>query len=113
LPGDLALDAPEPEASGGGGGAERADGGGAPRGGALQRHLASAIDVWQRDPGALPLAASVERALFAEVLERCQGNQVKAARLLGIGRHALRHRIERLGLGGSGGDAVPTPLDEP
>jgi len=40
----------------------------------------------------------VERARIIEALERCGGNQSKAARLLGISRSTLVTRIEEFGL---------------
>jgi two-component system nitrogen regulation response regulator GlnG len=44
------------------------------------------------------LLPSVERELIIYVLEHVQGNQVQAAKLLGITRATLRKRIERFGL---------------
>jgi two-component system, NtrC family, response regulator AtoC len=41
----------------------------------------------------------VEKSLLAQALDRTQGNQSAAARLLGISRYALRYRIEKFGLG--------------
>ncbi len=46
---------------------------------------------------ALELAAC-ERELIREALKRARGNQVQAAKLLGISRHGLRRRIDRYGL---------------
>ncbi|MCJ7703323.1 MAG: sigma-54 dependent transcriptional regulator [Anaerolineales bacterium] len=37
----------------------------------------------------------VEKTLIAKVLKRCGYNQVKAARMLGISRNTLRHRIKK------------------
>ncbi|MBI1949590.1 MAG: sigma-54-dependent Fis family transcriptional regulator [Deltaproteobacteria bacterium] len=45
-------------------------------------------------PEGIDLAA-VERGFVEQALERCHGNQTQAARLLGISRFALRHRIDR------------------
>jgi DNA-binding NtrC family response regulator len=42
--------------------------------------------------------AWVERALIQQALKRANGNQVQAARLLDISRHALRHRMKKYGL---------------
>ena len=41
---------------------------------------------------------AVERGLLAQALDRTNGNQSAAARLLGISRYALRYRMEK-GLG--------------
>jgi len=58
-------------------------------------------------PGAMPSGAnvdlsteikSIERARITEALERCGGNQSKAARLLGVSRGTLIARIEEYGL---------------
>jgi two-component system, NtrC family, response regulator AtoC len=49
-------------------------------------------------PDGVDLAA-VERGLVEQALDRCKGNQTQAAKLLSISRFALRHRIDRYGLG--------------
>ncbi len=41
----------------------------------------------------------VERGLIEQALRRASGNQVQAAKLLDISRHALRHRMKKYGLG--------------
>ncbi|OGQ23573.1 MAG: hypothetical protein A2138_10315 [Deltaproteobacteria bacterium RBG_16_71_12] len=48
-------------------------------------------------PEGIDLAA-VERGFVEQALARCAGNQTQAARLLGISRFALRHRIDRYAL---------------
>ncbi len=45
--------------------------------------------------------AGLERDLVRQALERTNGNQSAAARLLGIGRYALRYRMEKMGLLGA------------
>ena len=40
----------------------------------------------------------IERAVFAHVLEVTEGNQLQAARLLGINRNTLRKYCRRLGI---------------
>ena len=60
-------------------------------------------------PGSLPVALpaeglrleEVERDLVRQALESTGGNQVRAARLLGISRDALRNRMKKFGLLGS------------
>jgi len=59
----------------------------------------------QDDPDALDngtlyprMIAMVERPLIEAMLARHGGNQVKAARALGINRNTLRQRMTQLGL---------------
>jgi DNA-binding protein Fis len=42
----------------------------------------------------------VERRLLVTALEQSSGNRSLAARFLGLGRHALRYRLKKYGLGG-------------
>jgi len=44
---------------------------------------------------------AVERKLLVDALEKAQGNQSKAAQLLGISRHQIRTRMQRYGLLGA------------
>jgi len=46
----------------------------------------------------------LERAVIREGLTRSRGNQIQAARLLGINRNTLRKKIAELGLGPADGD---------
>ncbi|HWK34623.1 helix-turn-helix domain-containing protein, partial [Sphingomonas sp.] len=46
------------------------------------------------------IIAEVERPLIAAMLERHGGNQLRAARALGINRNTLRKRLTDLGLAG-------------
>ena len=41
---------------------------------------------------------SLERSLVVQALERCGGNQTRAATLLGMNRDQIRYRIEKYGL---------------
>jgi two-component system nitrogen regulation response regulator GlnG len=55
----------------------------------------------------------VERPLLRHALEMAGGNQLKAARLLGINRNTLRKRLRLLGLLPArhrNGDGTATPL---
>ena len=58
---------------------------------------------WQEDISLPPtginlpaLLSTIERRLVQEALERCHGNQVQAAALLGLSRDQLRYRMARL-----------------
>ena len=39
---------------------------------------------------------AVEKPLLEQTLERCEGNQLKAARILGINRNTMRAKIKKL-----------------
>lgn len=41
---------------------------------------------------------AIERPLLEQALERCEGNQLKAARILGINRNTMRTKIKKLGI---------------
>ena len=41
---------------------------------------------------------AIERPLFEHVLKRTEGNQLKAARILGINRNTMRAKIRKLGI---------------
>ena len=41
---------------------------------------------------------AVEKPLLEQTLERCDGNQLKAARILGINRNTMRAKIKKLGI---------------
>lgn len=44
------------------------------------------------------ILAEIERPLLEHVLERTEGNQLKAARILGINRNTMRSKIKKLGI---------------
>ena len=50
------------------------------------------------------LLAEAERVVLSEAMQRCDGNQVRAAALLGLHRNSLRRRLEALGLMTDRGD---------
>jgi nitrogen regulation protein NR(I) len=60
--------------------------------------LARALFRWAREDVSRKLIPSVERELIIEALKETQGNQVKAAKLLGITRATLRKRIAKFGI---------------
>lgn len=41
---------------------------------------------------------TVEKPLIEHILERTEGNQLKAARILGINRNTMRAKIKKLGI---------------
>jgi len=41
---------------------------------------------------------TIERPLIEHILERTEGNQLKAARILGINRNTMRSKIKKLGI---------------
>ena len=41
---------------------------------------------------------AVEKPLLEQTLGRCEGNQLKAARILGINRNTMRTKIKKLGI---------------
>lgn len=41
---------------------------------------------------------AIEKPLLEQILERCEGNQLKASRILGINRNTLRTKIKKLGI---------------
>jgi len=40
----------------------------------------------------------IEKPLIEQTLERCEGNQLKAARILGINRNTMRSKMKKLGI---------------
>ena len=42
--------------------------------------------------------AEIEKPLIEHILERTEGNQVKAAKILGINRNTMRAKIKKLGI---------------
>jgi len=41
---------------------------------------------------------AIEKPLIEHILERTEGNQLKAARILGINRNTMRNKIKQLGI---------------
>src|SRR5438034_6884609 len=58
--------------------------------------LARTLFRWARQESNLKVIPAVERQLIIEALAETKGNQVQAARLLGITRATLRKRVEKL-----------------
>jgi transcriptional regulator with PAS, ATPase and Fis domain len=63
---------------------------------------------FQLPPGGIDIA-KLELDLVTQALERTQGNQTRAAELLGMNRDQIRYRIEKYGLGKPGEAETPTP----
>ncbi|HEY6166478.1 MAG TPA: helix-turn-helix domain-containing protein, partial [Verrucomicrobiae bacterium] len=57
--------------------------------------LAQALFQWARQDASRKIIPSVERELVVEALKETKGNQVQAAKLLGITRATLRKRIAK------------------
>jgi two-component system nitrogen regulation response regulator GlnG len=53
---------------------------------------------WARLQGGIKVLPAVERELVIEALKETQGNQVQAAKLLGITRATLRKRVDKFGI---------------
>ena len=51
-------------------------------------------------PGALykSIIQAIEKPLIENTLERTEGNQLKAARILGLNRNTIRSKIKKLGI---------------
>ena len=60
--------------------------------------LAKALFKWARQDGRRQIIPAVERELVVQALLETQGNQVQAAKLLGITRATLRKRIAKFGI---------------
>jgi two-component system nitrogen regulation response regulator GlnG len=60
--------------------------------------LAQQLFGWVRRHSQLKLIPAVERELIIAALRETQGNQVQAAKLLGITRATLRKRVEKFGI---------------
>ena len=99
LPGDLP---PEMTGQGSGAGvasaASTAASGAGEAGGSEVGTLARRLFQWARKDPKLKVIPAVERELVLQALKETQGNQVQAARLLGITRATLRKRIEKFGI---------------
>ena len=57
----------------------------------------ASVDAIELPAGGLDLE-ELERSLVVQALKRCQGNQTRAAVLLGLNRDQIRYRIEKFGL---------------
>lgn len=57
-------------------------------------------DIYRGKDGALYhcVIEAIERPLLEHILHRTDGNQLKAARILGINRNTMRAKIKKLGI---------------
>jgi two-component system nitrogen regulation response regulator GlnG len=62
------------------------------------RDVAQALFRWARASSTLKIIPAVERELIIHALAETRGNQVQAARLLGITRATLRKRVAKFGI---------------
>ena len=62
------------------------------------RPLALQLFRWARLQSGVKILPAVERELVIEALKETQGNQVRAAKLLGITRATLRKRVDKFGI---------------
>jgi two-component system nitrogen regulation response regulator GlnG len=53
---------------------------------------------WARLQSGIKVLPAVERELVIEALKETQGNQVRAAEILGLNRNTLRKKIQDLGV---------------
>src|SRR5688572_11662148 len=60
--------------------------------------LSRALFQWARRDPKMKVIPAVERELIVEALKETRGNQVQAAKLLGITRATLRKRVEKFGI---------------
>ncbi len=60
--------------------------------------LVTQLFQWAKDNSDLKLIPAVERELVLNALKETRGNQVQAARLLGVTRATLRKRMEKFGI---------------
>ena len=60
--------------------------------------LARQFFQWARRDPKLKILPAVERELVIQALKETHGNQVHAAKLLGITRATLRKRVEKFGI---------------
>mgnify|MGYP001616700158 CR=1 FL=1 len=56
--------------------------------------------LYNKNKGALykSILEVIERPLLEHILERTEGNQLKAARILGLNRNTIRSKIKKLGI---------------
>ena len=76
-------------------GAKAAAVAGSPETGTDLAAVARTLFRWAREEGKLKVIPAVERQLIIEALAETKGNQVQAAKLLGITRATLRKRVEK------------------
>lgn len=61
-------------------------------------HIGEILFQWAMEKSSFKVLPAIERELIIQALSKTQGNQVKAAQILGITRATLRKRIERFNI---------------
>lgn len=56
--------------------------------------------LWKEKNGSLykSVMQRIEKSLFERLLERCDGNQLKTAKILGINRNTMRAKVKKLNI---------------
>jgi len=69
----------------------------------LPEHIQQlSIETYRQHSSAVPTLEEQEKKYIRWVLERCQGNKTKAAKMMGIDRVSLWRKLKRYGLEDSG-----------
>jgi two-component system nitrogen regulation response regulator GlnG len=98
LPGDLPVEITNPGANASSPAQLPAGSLASPEGGTEMSSVARMMFRWARQDPRLKVLPAVERELIIQALSETKGNQVHAAKLLGITRATLRKRVEKFSI---------------